>query len=93
MKTVVEQPEEKLEESQETARDTVIANGIHMWACLEVRDELIAIGLEWTCVGILRGLNLGLFWDVYWIIIFLYDYKYNIVVFDRPIDVLMWIGR
>ena len=54
--------------------------------------SLSQLGLEWTCVGILRGLNWGLFWDVYWIIIFLYDYKYNIVVFDGSIDVWMQIG-
>ena len=32
--------------------------------------SLSHLGLEWTCVGILRGLSWGLFWDVYWIIIF-----------------------
>ena len=32
--------------------------------------SLSQLGLEWTCVGILRGLNWGLLWDVYWIIIF-----------------------
>jgi len=31
-------------------------------------------------------------WDVYWIIIFLYDYEYDIVVFDGPMDVLIQIG-
>ena len=43
MGTLSEQSEEKLEESQEAARDAAIAVTIHTWARLEVRDEFIAI--------------------------------------------------
>ena len=43
LKILAEQPEEKLEKSQETIRDVVIAARIHMWADLEVRDEFFAI--------------------------------------------------
>jgi len=54
--------------------------------------SLSQLVIEWTCVGILRGSNWDLFLDIYLIIIFLYDYKYDIVVFDGPTDVLMRIG-
>ena len=39
---LLEQPEKKLEESQEIAKDAVIAAGT--WARLKLRDEFIAIG-------------------------------------------------
>ena len=57
MEILAEQSEEKLEKSHGTAIDAAITIGLHLWACLEVRDEFIAIWLEWICVGILRGLN------------------------------------
>jgi len=86
--TLSEQSEEKLEESQGTARDAAITVGRHVspfrgkgWIIQNWR-------LVRTCVEILRGLNWGLFWDVFWIITFPYDYKYNIFVFYVPIDVL-----
>jgi len=61
--TLSEQSEEKIAESQQIARDATIVAGTHV-------SPLRGKGLEWTCVGILRGLNWGLFWDVYGIIIF-----------------------
>jgi len=53
--------------------------------------SLSQLGLKWTCVGILRGSNWDLFWDVCYITIFMYDYNYEIVMFDGPIDALMQI--
>ena len=46
METPAEQPEEKLEESQEIIRDAVIAVELHMWAHLEVKDGFITIGVR-----------------------------------------------
>ena len=46
METLAEQSEEKLEKSQEIARDAAIAAGVHMWTRLEVRDEFIAIRIR-----------------------------------------------
>jgi len=31
--------------------------------------SLSQLGFEWICVGVLRGSNLDLFWDVYRIVI------------------------
>jgi len=59
---------------------------------LEVKDEFITIEVELTCVGILTGSNWNLFWMFFVLRFFLYDYNYEIVVFDGPIDVLMRIG-
>ena len=89
--TLSEQSKGKLKESQGTARDAAIAVGRHVSPLRDKGWVYRNWGLEWTCVGILRELNLGLFWDVYWIIIFRYDYEYNIIVFYVPIDVLMRI--
>jgi len=33
--------------------------------------SLLQLGLEWTCVGVLKGSNWDLFWDVYCIEILL----------------------
>ena len=43
MKILAEQPDEKLEESYETARDAAITTRLHTWTHLKVRDEFIAI--------------------------------------------------
>jgi len=53
--------------------------------------SLSQLGLEWTCVGILRS-KLGFILGCLLNYNFSYDYKYDIIVFDWPIDVLMWIG-
>jgi len=45
-KTQSELSKEKLEESQEIARDAAIIVEIHTWAHLEVRNEFIAIGVR-----------------------------------------------
>ena len=53
---------------------------------------LSQLGLEWTCVGILEDqirVYFGMFTVLY---IFLYNYNYDIILFDGPIDALMWIG-
>ena len=44
--TLSDQSEEKFEKSQEIDRDAAIVVTMHMWACLEVSDEFIAIGVR-----------------------------------------------
>ena len=46
MEILAEQSEEKLEKSHGTAIDAAITIGLHLWACLEVRDEFIAIEVK-----------------------------------------------
>ena len=46
MEALEKQLEEKLEESQGTARDVAITTGLHTRAFLEVRDEFIVIGVK-----------------------------------------------
>ena len=61
MGTLSEQSKEKIEESQEIARDAAIAVGRHV---SPLRDKGWVIhnwGLVRTCIGILRGLNWSLF--------------------------------
>ena len=91
MWTLSEQSEKKIEESQKIAIDAAIAVKRHVSPLRGKRWVIHNWWLVRTCVGILRKLNLDLFWDIYWIIFFLYDYEYNIIVFYVPIDVLMRI--
>ena len=57
MGTLSEQSEEKLEESQEIAKDAVIAVETYVSLFRGKGWVYCNWGLEWTCVGILRGLN------------------------------------
>ena len=65
MGTLSKQSEEKLEESQETVRDAVVAVGRHVSPLRHKGWVIHNWGLVRTCVGILRGLNWGLFLGVY----------------------------
>jgi len=65
LETLSEQWEEKHDKSQETTRDAAIDVGRHV---SPLRGKGLVIhnwGLMRTCVGILRGLNWGLFCGVY----------------------------
>ena len=59
-----------MKKSQGIARDAAIAGWRHVSPLKGKRRVIHNWGLVRTCVGILRELNLGLFWDVYLIIIF-----------------------
>ena len=65
----------------------------HTWAHLEVSDEFIAIGVRMNMCRDPWGLNWVYFGMFIELKFFLYDYKYNIVVFYVPIDVLIRIDR
>ena len=57
MGTLSEQSQEKIEESQEIARDVAIAIGRHMSPLRGKRWVIHNWGLVRTFIGILRGLN------------------------------------
>ena len=46
LETLAEQPEEKLGESYQIAKDTAITTKLHTWFLLELRDEFISIGVR-----------------------------------------------
>jgi len=63
--TLSEQSEKKIEESQEIVRDAAIAIRRHVSPLRGKGWVIHNWGLVRTCIGILRGLNWGLFWGVY----------------------------
>ena len=65
MEILSKQSEEKLEESQEIARDAAIAVGTYVSPLRGKGWVIHNWGLVRTCVEILRGLNWGLFLSVY----------------------------
>ena len=71
METLAKKLEENIEKTLGTTRDAAITTGLHMWACLEVRDECIAIGVRINTCRDPWGSNWGLFWNVYCIVILL----------------------
>ena len=65
MRTLSEQTEEKFEESQEITRDVTIVAGTYVSPLRGKGWVINNWELVRTCVGILRGLSWGLFWNAY----------------------------
>ena len=89
MRTLSEQSEEKLKESQGTARDVAILVERHVSPLRGKGCVIINWGLVRTCVEILRvsiGMGFGLFLQF---LFYPYNYKCELYAFDKSINVPM----
>ena len=89
METLSEQLEEKIEESQELARDAVITVRRHMSPLRGKRWVIHNWGLVRTCVGILRvpiRMSFGVFLQF---LFYSYNYNCELYMFDELVDVPM----